>query len=34
MNNQTVRVKALKSVVSIITLEEKDPSCPMFFAMI
>ena len=34
MNSQIVRVKALNNVVSIMTLEEKDPSCPMFFAMI
>ena len=33
MNSQIVRVKALNNVVSIMTLEEKDPSCPMFFAM-
>ena len=33
MNSHPVRVKALSNVVSIMTLEEKEPSCPMFFAM-
>ena len=32
-NSQTVRVKALNSVVRSTTPEEKEPSCPIFFAM-
>ena len=32
-NSQPVNVKALSRVVSMITPEEKEPSCPMFFAM-
>ena len=33
INNQSVRVKALNNVVRSTTPEEKEPSCPMFFAM-
>ena len=33
INSQSVRVKALNNVVRSTTPEEKEPSCPMFFAM-
>lgn len=33
INSQSVRVKALNNVVRSTTPEEKEPSCPIFFAM-